>query len=503
VAKPIVSALSSTAQGVNTAIAAAAVLIIAAVSWLPHLPNSLLLDEIITFWVVKDGLAETLDRGVHYQSQLAYFVLIWLWTQVAGTSEIALRLPSLIAALGACAALAKLGTSLTRDRETGLLAMVVFASTWNAFRESVDARPYMLGLLALLCLALCLIRWLDKGRWRDAWGIGVLAAVLPHLQLFFVLTYPAFFLYAALRWAHARSSLNQVAVIGFSLLVGAIFFVPAALTLVTNAVTYSFAPDPPWGNLFSVFAWAQPTIGLLVGIAVAGALGSKATIGSESKTHWSNMVSREAALPLALWVFLPPIILFGVSLSTEISIFVGRYLIPVVPAVCILYAIALRGVASGPARVLAVIVIVLASLATHMRAPDDLRGAALTVNDFVAPDASTPILFASGLVETQDEKWLSDPSHADYLNVAATYYPLYGRLVTLPRRLDGHPLANEIVEPILRSRERFVAIEWYANGAQAIQWLSQRAEGEGYRVSLRDFGGVRVAFFKIPGGTPR
>jgi hypothetical protein len=290
-------------------------------------------------------------------------------------------------------------------------------------------------------------------------------------------------------------------VIGSSLLVGAILFVPAALTLATNAVTYSFAPDPQWSHLFNFFLWAQPTAGLLVGTAVAGALGSKTTIDSESKTRWSNRIPREVALSLTLWTFLPLIILFVVSLSTQISVFVGRYLIPVIPAVCILYAIALRSVASGPARVLAVIVIVFASLTTHTRPPDDIRGAVLAVNEFTARNASTPILFASGLIETQDPEWLSDPSHAEYLNTAATYYPLNGRLVTLPRRINGHPLADEIIEPIVGSHEPFVVMEWYGNGARVMQWISQRAESEGYRISPRNFGGVKVAFFKIPGET--
>jgi hypothetical protein len=188
---------------------------------------------------------------------------------------------------------------------------------------------------------------------------------------------------------------------------------------------------------------------------------------------------------------------------TEMSIFLGRYLIPAIPAVCLFYAIALRGIASGPARIAAVAVIALASIMSHERPYDDFRGAALAVNVFTAGDDSTPILLASGLIEGEDEKWLRDPTLADYLNAPAEYYPLDGQLVTVPRNLRGHPMASEIVDPVLRRADRFVVVEWYGNGARIIQPLIQRADAAGYRVVRRGFGGVRVAFFRYQGGERR
>jgi hypothetical protein len=60
-------------------------------------------------------------------------------------------------------------------------------------------------------------------------------------------------------------------------------------------------------------------------------------------------------------------------------------------------------------------------------------------------------------------------------------------------------MASEIVEPVLQSADRFVAIEWYGNGAQIIPELIQRAAAADYRVVRRGFGGVRVAFFDYEG----
>jgi len=85
------------------------------------------------------------------------------------------------------------------------------------------------------------------------------------------------------------------------------------------------------------------------------------------------------------------------------------------------------------------------------------------------------------------------------LNAPVKYYPLYGRLVTLPRQLRGHAMASQIVDPIIGSADRFVAIEWYGNGARVIAPLVQRAEAAGYRVVRRGFGGVRLGFFRYEG----
>jgi len=489
----------SAAQGVNVAIAGGVVLTLAAVSWVPHLPDSLWLDETLTFWVVRDGLAETLERTIHFQPQPAYYVFMWFWTRIAGFSEVALRIPSLIAALAACIALAKLGTTLTRDRETGLLAAVVFASSWNVYRESVDARSYMLGVIVLLCMALCLIRWIENGRWRDAWSCGVLAALLPSLHPFFVLTYPAFGLYALLRWSEARANVKQVGLIALLLVIGALLFLPVGLMLVSHGGSYSFVPRPDWRALFYAFSWGAPVAGLLFGMAVSGMLGARSQTFRDSEPAHSIEISRASGVLLASWMLLPLSILFAVSKLTEMSVFTGRYLIPAIPAVCLFYGIALRGIPSGPARVAAVVLIALSSFAMYERPRDDFRGAAKAVNEFTADDVTIPILFASGLIEGHDENWLRDPTLADYLNAPSEYYPLRGRLVAVPRQLRGHSMTNEIVGPVLQSADRFVAVEWYGNGARIIQPLVQRAGAAGYRVDRRGFGGVRLAFFRYEG----
>jgi hypothetical protein len=483
----------SAQQGVQPAIAAFIVAVVAAIGWVPHLSSSFLLDETLTAWVIQDGLAEALDRTLRYQPQPAYNLFMWFWAQLAGVSEWALRLPSLLAAIASCVAIAKLGARLTKDRETGLLAAVVLATSWNVYRESIDARSYMLGLIVLLCLALSLIRWIEEGGWRDAWACGVLAALLPHLHFFFVLCYPGFLVYGWLRRSEARWEAKQFVLVGSILVLGALLYSPIALMLTEQGGSYSFVTTPNWRSLFEVFVWAAPVAGLLSGLAVVGVLGPSEAADGDRAALVS--LPRESSVLLGVWMLLPLFLLFFVSIFSDVSIFLGRYLIPAIPAVSLFYAIALRRIESGPARLVAIVVIVFASLAIHVRPHDDFRGAASAVNEFAAGDSSMPVLLASGLIEGEDERWLRDPRLADYLNTPAKVYPPGGRLVTLPRRLKNHPMTNEIVGPIMARRKPFVVVEWFGNGARATSWFLARAERAGYAAEPGSFGGVRVLFF--------
>ena len=257
-------------QSVHPAIAVLVVGIVVALGWLPYLTNSFLLDETLTAWVVADGFTEAFDRTVQYQPQPAYNLFMWCWAQLVGTSEVALRIPSLLAALAACIAITRLGTRLTQDRELGLLSAVVFATSWNVYRESIDARSYMLGMIVLLCLVLCLLRWMEDGRWQDAVWCGVLAALLPHLHFFFVLSYPAFFVFAWLRRSEARWDRGQFILAGGIVIFGALLYIPTAQMLFAQGGAYSFVARPDWRSLFEVFVWTAPVAGLLAGLAVAG-----------------------------------------------------------------------------------------------------------------------------------------------------------------------------------------------------------------------------------------
>src|SRR5256885_5072924 len=88
--------------------------------WISPLGSSLWLDEAVSYWVVKDGLLEAVDRGLRYQWSPAYDVILWLAVGLGGAREIALPLPPPVGAAGAAPLLYRLGLRLL-DRGTGPL----------------------------------------------------------------------------------------------------------------------------------------------------------------------------------------------------------------------------------------------------------------------------------------------------------------------------------------------------------------------------------------------
>lgn len=94
--------------------------------WILPLRSSLWLDETMTYWVIKDGLAHTFSRALLVMDSPLYFPAVWVATAIGCPREFVMRLPSTIAMGFATFLLYRLGVLLF-DRLTGLLTALVFA----------------------------------------------------------------------------------------------------------------------------------------------------------------------------------------------------------------------------------------------------------------------------------------------------------------------------------------------------------------------------------------
>lgn len=112
----------------------------------------------------------------------AYYFLIHYWTEVAGTSELALRLPSILAMAGAVVLTAELGRRLF-DPATGAVAGLLLCLMPNTSRYAAEARPYAFACFFALLALLLLHRALDRpGRARWAgYGLAVFLLGLSHI----------------------------------------------------------------------------------------------------------------------------------------------------------------------------------------------------------------------------------------------------------------------------------------------------------------------------------
>jgi 4-amino-4-deoxy-L-arabinose transferase-like glycosyltransferase len=146
-------------------------------------------DEIVTASrVLRVGFGHAMDAvGFSESAPPLYYVLAWLWTQVAGTGEWGLRSLSAVAGVATIPVAFPLGREL-RGARAGLLAAALVAVNPMLLWYSQEARAYsLLCLFCALSLLFC-VRALDRerGEKRDekrdfvAWGVFSALALATH-----------------------------------------------------------------------------------------------------------------------------------------------------------------------------------------------------------------------------------------------------------------------------------------------------------------------------------
>ncbi len=137
---------------------------------------SIWVDESFTARAMHSSVA-TYIEGYHW----LHYSILRPWSLVAGTSEWALRFPSVVAAMIAAALVVMLGRKLF-DRWVGLVAGLLLATNPFVVQWSQQARGYTF-LLALATLAtLLLLRALESGTRREwaLYGLAFAAVIVWH-----------------------------------------------------------------------------------------------------------------------------------------------------------------------------------------------------------------------------------------------------------------------------------------------------------------------------------
>lgn len=140
-------------------------------------------DEIVTASrVLRASLWHAIDKvGGSESAPPLYYVLAWLWTQVAGTGEVGLRSLSALAGIAAVPVAFLIGTEL-RDRRTGIAAAALVAVNPMLVWYSQEARSYSLLILFSSIALLFFLRALRTGSTRDMawWAVASGLALATH-----------------------------------------------------------------------------------------------------------------------------------------------------------------------------------------------------------------------------------------------------------------------------------------------------------------------------------
>ena len=324
-------------------------------------------------WYHRTGLAAYLTT-VPPSFNAPYYVLLHLWSTVAGTDAFALRLPSLLCAVGAVVVI----TELVR-RQAGpgaaLLCGLLTATGPLFADEATQARAYGPALLAL---SLCALWFLDWRRTGDGLVRVGVAAVVAGLLHWFTLPVLIGFAVTALidkrrraAWVLLAAAVPAALLAGWSMLGG------AAGAPTPAVVGTSLA----WQALLD---WSSGFWPLSVALAVAALAAIRRS---------------EQRVLLLCWVLLPLVLLTGAELIRPI--YFARYLLFTMLGLIVATALGVAAIRSGVLRrVVAVVLITESVFALGLRADDPAREPSVQVVQLLAAEqrSGEPVVAADGRV---------------------------------------------------------------------------------------------------------
>jgi mannosyltransferase len=337
-----------------------------AVSWQAGRPD-LWRDEFATWSVATRSVSQIFALGGHIDGVIVpYYLLEHVWIGWFGDSAVAMRLPSILATTATAAVVALLARRWWGGT-AGLFGGLLFAILPTSSRYAQEARGYALAALFVALSTLTLSRVLDRSRWWRWVGYSACVALmgLSHLLSLMVLTGHLVLVGAAVWRTGRRRALYWLGAVAAG--------VAVVLPLTAQGfgqhnlqLDWLFPATPNDLAQISGTIFDVPVIGGAVPAVALFALGKK-----------------RAAL---LWVtvLLPVALLYAYD-QLVAPIFLGRYLLFLVPLLCALAGAGLTTL-RRPIAVVVILVIGLIGLPhqgeiRREHSPFDYRAAAEVIEE--------------------------------------------------------------------------------------------------------------------------
>ena len=348
--------------------------------------KSLWFDEAFDAELVKRPWSSTFSGIVHAEmSQALYLVLLKAWAEVTPTSEVWIRLPSVVFAALAAALLVPVGARLF-DLPTGALAGVLLATNEMIVSWSQQSRTYTLTTLAVVGSTLLFLHALDaptRGRWL-VYGVGLCR--LPCTATFYA-GFVVVAQFAAIPFAPRRPPRRRVIEAGGLVVVASIGAVTFSAT--ASRSQYGWFGRPSIQVMHHVL---DATIGHNDLFAVA------VVFGLVLLTYRATAIGGRATFQLALvgGLIVLPIVLARLA-SLNHPIIQERYMIVICPGLAL--AAAAFGIAvlraprpiaaAGIVGLVAIVVVSATQIGDWYRStPEDWRGAVAYVHRVEKPGDS-------------------------------------------------------------------------------------------------------------------
>ncbi|ADD44808.1 glycosyltransferase family 39 protein [Stackebrandtia nassauensis] len=406
--------------------------------WLP----GLWADELATWGAIEESWSQLWALLSNTDAvNGGYYVVMKLWATVFGTSEVALRLPSLVAMAIAAGLTAAIGARLWTPR-WGILAGVLFALLPMTSRYAAEARGYAFSMAFAVLASYLLVRLCQRPttppeptddqapqpRQAPVWrlwlyyGLSIAAASVFHLMAILVLCGHGLMLLALNRhrwrgWLLAATA--SVAALAPLALLGATQISQTSWVLPLSFRALAHTPK----DLFES-RWTAAALAILIVIAL-----------------WRSR--SRPTIAVAAWALAPVLALM--LAATVVDVWVPRYLLFLVPAWAVLGVRAVAGIRWKPTAM----VMLAVAFVSGAGAQYDIRRSSGHAHDTLGAAAliETGYRDGDGLAVALNEPvvpWEARDLVARYLPP-----PLQpdDTFATTEQRTDGQLLASECPDP--------------------------------------------------------
>lgn len=443
--------------------------------WLLALRAPLWLDETLAYWQVSGGFSKVWSRSALMPSSIGYLYTLWAAKSILGSSEIALKIPSLVALLGAVYFLYRSARELY-GQEIGFLAAIFFVIQYNVVFAATDARPYACALLATMLAIYAFVRWMSQHQMRQAVLFGAGAAGILYFHYLFGAILPAFAIYYLVaRFRSIKEDLRQLAAVFGTFVVFVIPLAVRVLTLYHTRETHIVqALRHPVLLSLNTLAPMQ----LLIGFIAAAALGALLR-----KIRIPDNDSWPTVLLFPLLGLVPAAVLCGVETATSIHLIQPRYFLIVAPGSALIWAWLMTFIDSRVVRQIFCVGLVALTVFEAYKSPDSRRHEInfkethAFVNATVAAQDG-PVLVFSAFIESDYEPLPTAPGSENAMLSQIDYYPLNPPWVFLPIDLNERAMqiGRETVLAAAQRHQKFLAVV-PPSSYPTLEWLADYTRG--------------------------
>lgn len=449
--------------------------------WFVPLRTPLWLDETGTWWQINAGFSGLWTR--QRVSFPAYTFILWLSSKIIGTSEIALRIPSILAMLGAVYLLYLAARELF-DRDTAVTAAIIYCVHPVISFASIDVRPYAFAALAVNAAILVLLRLRHNNSNGMAALFGLFAALILYFHYLFGVILPALAIcFFVVKSGDRKSLWRQLGVAAAVFALACLPAIPGLDHLFNTGGTHVFDEEPTLRQLVrTVAAGWLPFV--IIGIAV---MAFAAAFVARPRSVPLKRVEAWQILFCASLALIPLLILYGISIGTFIHIFAPRYRLAAVPGIAFCWAIAVGRFRLPVIRALFCIALVAAAGVNFFTSPDLRRHMpspkyALEAVEKDASSDNAPVVICSGFVEADHAAMPVNSPKDTFLFAPLSYYKLTVPVVPMPRTLNDEAIrvGSLFLRQATQKHERFFALSDKPSYS-IIDWLT-RAASDSYDV---------------------